>query len=283
MSSDATSSFDRSVLAAIHGGERLVRAWKTLSAKRRLAAYAAFGLFVGLFLPWYSQTVVAGRPAQPRSVSLNGFDAFSLVPTVVLLVSIGVLVLLYERGNGRRFRLPGGDGGAILAVGCITFVLIVIGMFDRPGASGPGLVTTATGVEWGIFIVLALSALLAYAGSQIRLAPYREPQTRTRGGSASPPPSTRHGDDATRVAKRPPYDQPTPASNPRTAVDTPTRVSTRRRPRPGADDTKESPTRIGPQVVPEDPPTVQLRRTKPPKPFRAEEPQPPDGWSTNEK
>jgi hypothetical protein len=276
MSSDATSSFDRFVLSAIHVGERLVRAWKALSAKRRLAAYAAFGLFVGLFLPWYSQTVVAGKPPQPRSVSLNGWDAFSLVPTVVLLVSIGVLVLLYERGNGRTFRLPGGDGGAILAAGTLTFVLVLIGMFDRPGTSGHGLITTATGVEWGIFIVLLLAGLLAYAGSQIRLAPARERTARA--------PEHAPEADATRVSTRPRYDQPTKVSNRRAPVDTPTKISTRRRPAPPADDdTKESPTRIGPAVEPEDPPTLQLRRSKPPKPFRAEDLQPPDGWSTNEK
>ncbi len=177
MSSDATSSFDRFVLHAITVGQRLARAWKGLSPKRRVAAYAAFGLFVGLFLPWYSQTVLAGRPVAPRSVSLSGWDAFSLVPTVVLLVSVGVLAILYRHGSGRGFRLPGGDGGAIMAAGGVTCVLVLIGMFDRPGASGPGQVTTATGVEWGIFIVLALAALLAYAGSQIRLAPFRERYT----------------------------------------------------------------------------------------------------------
>lgn len=272
MSSDATSSFDRAVLWAITAGERLVRAWKALAATQRLAAYAAFGLFVGMFLPWYSQTVVAGRPAQPRSVSLSGWGAFSLVPTVVLLVSIAVLVLLYERGSGRAFRVPGGDGGAIMGIGCVTFLLIVWGMFDRPGASGPGQYTTATGVEWGIFIVLALAALLAYAGSQVRLAPYRE------GPAPSEPPSPQPEwtDDVTRVSKRPRYDQPTPVSNRPAPADTPTRVSTRRRPRPADDDTKESSTRIGPQVVPEDPPTLQIRRAKPPKPVRAEDLRPPE-------
>jgi hypothetical protein len=269
MSSDhhATSSFDRFVLWAIRTGRRLARAWRALSAKRRLAAYAAFGLFIGLFLPWYSQTVVAtGARASAQSVSVSGWGAFSLVQTVVLLVSVGVLVLLFERADGGKVRLPGGDGRTIMAAGCATFVLTVWGVFDRPSASGPGQYTTATGIEWGIFLVLVFAALLAYAGSQIRLERELEPRARdTRG------PRT---DDATRVSKRTAarraaaYDQPTPVSARRAAVDAPTRVSKRR--------TGEGPTqRIGPAVVPEDPPTMRI----PPRKGKG----PQDGLSTNEK
>jgi hypothetical protein len=275
MSSDATSSFDRFVLGAVAVTGRIVRAWRVLDTKRRLAAYAAFGMFIGLFLPWYSQTVVAtGAKAsvQARSVSLSGWDAFSLVQTVVLLVSIGVLVLLYGRGNGRRFRLPGGDGGAIMAAGCATCVLMVWGVFDRPGANGPGQYTTATGIEWGIFIVLALAALLAYAGSQIRAA--TAPEARPR---PTQPPKAPGTDDVTRVSNRRPYDQPTPVSNRRERpIDTPTRVSNRGAPR------HDQPTRrIGPRVVPEDPPTMKITRIRPSKPIRAEDLQ--DGRSTDEK
>ncbi len=182
---DPTSSFDRFVLWSVSTAGRLARVWRALSAKRRLAAYAALGLFIGLFLPWYSQTVVAtGRRAsvQPTSVSLSGWDAFSLVQTVVLLISVGVLVLLFERGEGRTFRVPGGDGGALTAGGALACLLIVWAIFERPGASAPGQYTTATGVQWGIFIVLALAALLTYAGSQIR-ADYLE-EARARASSA---------------------------------------------------------------------------------------------------
>jgi hypothetical protein len=281
---DATSSFDRSVLWAISTTGRLVRAWRALAAKQRLAAYAAFGLFVGLFLPWYSQTVVAtGRKAsvQPTSVSLSGWDAFSLVQTVVLLVSVGVLVLLYERGEGHTFRLPVGDGSVIMAAGSATSVLIVWGIFDRPGTNGPGQYTTATGIEWGIFIALALAALLAYAGSQIRATALTEARARAEGAPrprAQTPPAPQRPrrppvDDVTRVSNRVPYDQPTPVSTKRTPVDSPTRVSNRRA--PADDETKESPTgRLGPSIVPEDPPTLRIarRRARP-----APAPQRPDG------
>jgi hypothetical protein len=271
VSSDASSSFDRFVLATISATGRVVRAWRALAAKQRLAAYAAIGLFVALFLPWYSQTVVGGKPVLPRSVSLTGWGAFSLVQTVVLLVSMAVLVLLYQRGEGRAFRLPIADGQAIMAAGAVTFVLIVWGMFDRPGASGPAGYTTATGVEWGIFIALGLAALLAYAGSQIRLAAYRERLAAPR----PRPDRAARTDHATRVSSRAPYDQPTPVSTKRSPLDAPTKVSTRRRPAPADEETKESKTRpFGPPVVPEEPPTLQISRSRPPPwPVRADGPQ----------
>src|SRR5436305_617908 len=83
----ATNGFDGFILRMIAAIGRVVRSWRALDPKQRLAGYAAFGLFIGLFLPWYSQTVVAGgakAPVQARSVSLNGWDAFSLVQAVAL-------------------------------------------------------------------------------------------------------------------------------------------------------------------------------------------------------
>jgi hypothetical protein len=291
---EATSSFDRFVLWTIAFAGRLVRAWRLLSAKHRLAAYAAFGLFVGLFLPWYSQTVVATGPkaaVQPTSVSLSGWDAFSLVQTVVLLVSIGVLVLLLGREEeGRALRVPGGDGGAILTAGGVACVLIVWGIFDRPGSNGPGQYTTATGIEWGIFIVLGLAALLTYAGSQIRAAYLAEartraatpvptgapqPQRQRHRPRPSPAPATDWDDDATRVSTRPPYDQPTPVSTRRSALDAPTKVSARR-----AAPAEEPAQRIGPPVAPADPPTMRVTRRRR---LPTSAPDPQDGRSTNEK
>ncbi len=78
---------------------RLLHVWRSLPQDRRLAAYACGGLFVTLFLPWYQETVVAvGRSA---SASLTGWQAFSFVEGAVLLVAVAVLVLLFQRAEGR--------------------------------------------------------------------------------------------------------------------------------------------------------------------------------------
>jgi hypothetical protein len=164
-------------MTAVHraggGAERLTRAWRTLAPERRLAAGAALGLFVTLFLPWYQETVVAvGRSA---SATVTGWQAFSFAEAAVLLVAAGVLTLLFARAEGRAFHVPGGDGWAITAAGFWTGALIVWRIFDKQTVRVRGPGTELSGVEWGIFVALAIAALLAYAGSRVRAAHAAEP------------------------------------------------------------------------------------------------------------
>jgi hypothetical protein len=158
---------------------RIRRVWRGLPPERRLAAGAALGLFVTLFLPWYQETVIPfgaihASSALP-SASLTGWASFSFVEAAVLLVAAGVLSLLFARGEGRAFHVPGGDGGVITAAGFWTGVLLVWRMFDKQGTTGHGQFVTTSGIEWGIFIALGVAALLAYAGTRIKLANEPEP------------------------------------------------------------------------------------------------------------
>jgi hypothetical protein len=157
---------------------RLRRAWRVLPPERRLAAYAAVGLFFTLFLPWYQETVIASGRAtrlQSLSASLTGWGAFSFVEAAVLLVAVGVIVLLVQRAEGRAFHLPGGDGWVITGAGAWTCLLIIWRIFDKQGTGSHGQYATTSGIEWGIFVALAVAALLTYAGSRIRAAHQPEP------------------------------------------------------------------------------------------------------------
>jgi hypothetical protein len=145
--------------------------------ERRLAAYAALGLFVSMFLPWYQRQffiVVGGRLA-PGSDSQTAWAQFSFVEAAVLLVAVGVLTLLFQRAEGKAFHLPGGDGWVIMAAGCWTCALIVWRIFDKQGGNAHGQNATTYGIEWGIFVALGVAAFLAYAGSRIRAAHRPEP------------------------------------------------------------------------------------------------------------
>jgi hypothetical protein len=162
------------------GAGRLVRAGRDLPPERRLAAYAAVGLFLTLFLPWYQRqffVFVKGKSVS-ASDSQTGWAAFSFVEAAVLLVAIGVLVLLFQRAEGRAFHLPGGDGGVIAAAGFWTCVLVIWRIFDKQGSSATGQDVLSYGIEWGIFVALAVAALLAYAGTRIRAAGRPEPPPR---------------------------------------------------------------------------------------------------------
>ncbi len=174
MSGESASAAQR----AASGPGRLVRAWRRLPHERRLAAYAAIGLFLALFLPWYQETVIAPSKAthlQSLTASITGWGAFSFVEAAVLLVAIGVLTLLFQRAEGRAFHLPGGDGWVITFAGLWTCLLIIWRIFDKQGTSVHGPGATTSGVEWGIFVALAVAAFLTYAGSRIRAAHRPEP------------------------------------------------------------------------------------------------------------
>jgi hypothetical protein len=191
------------------GARRVARAYGVLPHERRLAAYAALGLFFSMFLPWYQRqffAVVNGK-LLPASDSQTAWQNFSFVEAAVLLVAAGVLTLLFQRAEGRAFHLPGGDGWVVTIAGGWTCVLIVWRIFDKQGGSAHGSNATSYGIEWGIFAALAIAAFLTYAGSRIRAAHQAEPPLPGENG----PPSSRPPRSAApreRPARRP---RPMPA------------------------------------------------------------------------
>lgn len=178
------------------GATRLARAWSVLPPDRRLAAGAAIGLFLALFLPWYQETVIVpGKSAnlQAASATLTGWGAFSFVEAALLLIAAGVLTLLFQRAEGRAFHLPGGDGTVITVAGVWTCLLVTWRIFDKQGTSNNGQLATTSGIEWGIFIALAVAVLLTYAGTRIRAAHRPEPPLpgeRVAPATTKPPPAS---------------------------------------------------------------------------------------------
>lgn len=201
--------------------------WRELPHERRLAAIGAFGLFLTLFLPWYQGEVITGGVSGLRGLSytLTGWQSFTWVEAAVLLVAVCVLILLFMRAQGNAFHVPGGDGGVITGAGLWTCLLVLWRMFDKQGVTGHGQYDTATGIEWGIFIALAVAAFLAYAGSRIRAAREPEPplpgETEPRAGSGRRPWRREPGPGsspaaATRVVRSP--EAPTSRSRDETPV-----------------------------------------------------------------
>jgi hypothetical protein len=151
---------------------RLLDAWSVLEPERRLAAFASLGLFVSMFLHWYSKTntLVVRGAIRSTQTSLSAFQAFSFVEAAVLLVSVGVLAMLFARAEGRTFNLPGGDGVIVMIAGGWTALLIFYRLLDKPGLQGNERVTATVGVEWGIFVALLVALGLLYAGRRMRTA-----------------------------------------------------------------------------------------------------------------
>jgi hypothetical protein len=164
---------------------RLAHAWRALAPEQRLAALASFGLFASMFLHWYSKTdtLVVHGAAKATETSLSAFQAFSFVEAAVLLVSAGVLAMLFARAEGRVFQLPGGDGLILMIAGGWAALLIFYRLLDKPGLQGNERVTATVGVEWGIFIALLLALSLVYAGGRLRAVERPEPPLRRPRGA----------------------------------------------------------------------------------------------------
>jgi hypothetical protein len=145
-----------------------VSALRRLSREQQRAGIAAAALFVTLFLPWYRATFVIGGAV--RHDNLSAFEVFSFVEAAVLVVAAAVLYLLWARSQERAFHLPGGDGWAVTIAGFWVVFLLVWRLFDKPDVrSGP------IGVQWGLFVAMAVGGGLAAAGQRMRAERRPEP------------------------------------------------------------------------------------------------------------
>jgi hypothetical protein len=150
---------------------RTWRSWRALGREQHTTAVAALALWVTMFLPWYSKSPAGVRAKNETVVSstLTAWGAFSWVEAVVLLVCVGVVVLLFARGEGRGFHLPGGDAFAVTCAGGLATLLILYRMVDKGSEKAAGVVIT-TGNEWGIFFALVAAAWLTWTGVTMRRA-----------------------------------------------------------------------------------------------------------------
>jgi hypothetical protein len=171
---------------------RVRRAFGALAAEQRLAGAAAFGLFITMFLPWYtrSTTAVVGGKLSPVDTTLTAWKAFSFVEAAILLVAVGVLGLLFARGERKAFHLPGGDGLVVLAAGAWVALLVFYRLLDNKTGSTTEFQRVDYGVSWGIFVTLLCGVALAYTGQRIRQARLTEPPLPGEGPEGGAPPPT---------------------------------------------------------------------------------------------
>ena len=173
--------------------KRLQRAFATLDRDQRVAGAAALALLVTLFLPWYDAAVVtAGKATNP---TFSAFGVFSFVEAAVLVVALGVFVLLFQRGEGKPFHLPGGDGTVVAAAGLWAAVLLLWRVFDRPDVAN----SVQVGITWGFFFAFLAAGGLTAAGLRIRAAHRPEPANPMAAPEPEPP----------RARRRPLADPPT--------------------------------------------------------------------------
>ncbi len=208
---------------------RLGASWRALEGEQRTAGAASAALFVTMFLPWYSKSAVGVVKGMPVKVddSLTAFGEFSFVEAAVLLVAVGVLWMLFARGQGKAFHLPGGDGNVIFAAGLWVCLLVFYRQFDKPSPGNAEGLVTSIGVSWGIFVTFVTGLFLAFSGQRLRSAHLAEPPLPgSVAPSDAPLPAGRRRPAA---AQRPPERRPRPGRE-----NAPTRVDGRQ---PSTDET----------------------------------------------
>jgi hypothetical protein len=149
---------------------RVLGASRALAPQQRLAAVAALGLLVTMFLPWYQLQGLNRRTGQITPHDISAFGDVSFVEAAVFLVSAGVLLLLFARAERRAFHLPFGDGPVITAAGGWAALLIFYRVFSRPDGGG-----YPVGIQWGFFLAFVAAGALAFAGWRLRAAHVPEP------------------------------------------------------------------------------------------------------------
>jgi hypothetical protein len=163
---------------------RLTSAWRALDGEQRLAAVAALGLLLTMFLPWYGLQSLDRKTGVIHSHDINAFGDVSFVEAAIFLVAAGVLAMLFARGDGRDFELPGGDGTIVMIAGGWAAFLIFFRVFSRPAGHG-----YPVGIQWGFFLAFVAAGALGYAG------------WRMRAGAHHPPPTTRSRRDRQRTRR----------------------------------------------------------------------------------
>lgn len=269
----------RSRTAAVGGFiGRARRSWVALEREQRTAGFASMLLFVTMFLPWYSRSAVGVVKGEPVKVddTLTAFGSFSFVEAAVLLVAVGILWMLFARGEGKAFHLPFGDGNVIFAAGLWICALVFYRQFDKPAADTAQGLATNIGVSWGIFVTFMVGLFLAFSGQRLRVAHVAEPPLP---GEVSPSDEPRRSRPDRRRPARAASDDWDDENTAATRVPEPPSG----RPRPRGDASQTVVDRRGPTVdetlmadIPEFPP----RRTPPARPADTPTPDPPTGPTT---
>jgi hypothetical protein len=164
---------------------RIAKAGEALAAldpEQRLAAAGAIALAISLLMPWWHAPLL--------DVGRSGVGKMTFLEVALLLISASVLVLLFNRAEGRRFHLPLSDGTLIAAAGAWACFLVVFRMLDPPSLTvhtSKGAIRTDYELRWGIVLALASSVVLLVSGVRARRKHHRgESEAQAADADATP-------------------------------------------------------------------------------------------------
>lgn len=159
-----------------------------LSQGEKIAGVAAVLLFVSMFFAWFGFDTGLGEledqfgiNAGPASVTFNAWESFDFIDLVLLATVIVAVATAALRASDMAVDFP--LSTAVVVLGGIATLLVLYRLVDPPGSADR---------EWGAFVGLVLSALVAFGGyraMQEEGASFGDAADRLSGGpGAGPPP-----------------------------------------------------------------------------------------------
>ena len=134
---------------------RFQQAYRRLTAEQKLAAIAAAGIIVSMFVPWWRDPVFG--------LSYMALNRFGWIELSLLLVAGAVLVGLFRRAEARVFHLPLSDGTLAAGAGLWCCILLLARALGPP-TRDVGRRTLEYDPRFGVLLCLIFSAMLAVAG-----------------------------------------------------------------------------------------------------------------------
>jgi hypothetical protein len=131
-----------------------------------VGALSSVLLVVALFVPWFDLADTPERTRQAAWVcgsgdfSCTGFETFPILRWLLIAAALAPLILAYLIVTAERTAYPTGE--FTMTVGFAAFVLIGFnGVVDKPGS---GLDEIGLSLDWGYFLALFASVLMAAVG-----------------------------------------------------------------------------------------------------------------------
>jgi hypothetical protein len=124
-----------------------------LTTGEKIAGGAAIGLFVSMFFAWFgfdNPGEVLGIGGSITFDAWESFDFIDLILFVTVLVTVGSVV---AKASDALVDFP--FNPVVTVLGALCALLVLYRIVDPPGGSDR---------EWGVFLGLILSALVAYGG-----------------------------------------------------------------------------------------------------------------------
>jgi len=143
---------------------------KNLSRAEAIAVVGGLLLALGLFLGWYhienARNAINGIKG-PKT--LSGWEAQPIIRYLLLAAAAAPLILAYIIVRGHALSWPRGEMTAVVAItafGLIAYVTLI---------SRPGTVRSLTSLEYGAFVALAGSLIMA-GGAAVRASTAERPR-----------------------------------------------------------------------------------------------------------